>query len=102
MTSKAKAEAILQNGFRDASKQYLTSQEWAGVWVSKLLQSLAYYDIMARLPMIKASSTMVLYGEVDRLRDGEDLLHNNIINAQTFFMKQIIWGSNTAKVIINA
>ena len=37
---------------------------------------------MARLPMIKASSTMVLYGEVDRLRDGEELLNNNIINSQ--------------------
>ena len=34
MTSKAKAEAILNDGFRDASKQYLTGQEWAGVWVS--------------------------------------------------------------------
>ena len=58
------------------------SRAQAGVWVSKLLQSLAYYDIMARLPMIKASSTMVLYGEVDRLRDGEELLNNNIINSQ--------------------
>jgi len=34
MTSKAKAEAILKDGFRDASKQYLSDQEWAGVWVS--------------------------------------------------------------------
>ena len=25
---------------------------------------------------------MVLYGEVDRLRDGEELLHNNIINSE--------------------
>jgi pimeloyl-ACP methyl ester carboxylesterase len=24
---------------------------------------------------------MVMYGEVDRLRDGEELLHNNIANA---------------------
>ena len=63
----------------DANNQ---SRSQAGVWVSKLLQSLAYYDIMARLPMIKASSTMVLYGEVDRLRDGEELLNNNIINSQ--------------------
>ena len=37
---------------------------------------------MTRLPMIKASATMVVYGEVDRLRDGEELLHNNITNAQ--------------------
>ena len=34
MTSKAKAEAILKDGFRDASKQYLSDQEWTGVWVS--------------------------------------------------------------------
>ena len=46
------------------------------------METLAYYDIAPRLPMIKASSTMVLYGEIDRLRDGEELLHNNILNAQ--------------------
>ena len=47
------------------------------------MESLSYYDLMSRLPKIKASSTMVLYGEVDRLRwDGEELLHNNIANAQ--------------------
>ena len=34
MTSEANAEAILKEGFRDASKQYLTDQEWTGVWVS--------------------------------------------------------------------
>ena len=53
----------------------------AGVWVHKLMESLAYYDIMARLPLIQASATMVMYGEIDRLRDGEELLHNNIVNA---------------------
>lgn len=53
----------------------------AGVWVGKLMESLAYYDIMARLPRIRASATLVMYGEVDRLRDGEELLHNNIVNA---------------------
>ena len=47
-----------------------------------LMESLAHYDIMSRLPLIKASSTMVLYGEIDRLRDGEELLHNNIVNAR--------------------
>ena len=53
----------------------------AGVWVGKLMQSLAYYDIMSRLPRIQAGATLVMYGEVDRLRDGEELLHNNIVNA---------------------
>ena len=57
------------------------SRAQAGLWVRKLMESLAWYDIMARLPLIRASATMVLYGEVDRLRDGEELLHNNIRNA---------------------
>ena len=34
IASKANAEAILKDGFRDASKQYLSDQEWAGVCVS--------------------------------------------------------------------
>ena len=59
------------------------SRAQAGIWVRNLLESLSYYDIMSRLPLIKASATMVLYGEVDRLRwDGEELLLNNIVNAQ--------------------
>ena len=41
-----------------------------------------------RLPLIKASSTMVLYGE-DRLRDGEELLHNNIVNARKVILPGI-------------
>ena len=53
----------------------------AGVWVRKLMEALAHYDVMSRLPMVRASSTLVMYGEVDRLRDGEELLHNNIANA---------------------
>ena len=36
---------------------------------------------MTRLPLIKSRETLVLYGEHDRLRDGEELLHNNIVNA---------------------
>ena len=53
----------------------------AGVWVRNLMESLAHYDVMSRLPRVQASSTLVMYGEVDRLRDGEELLHNNIANA---------------------
>ena len=53
----------------------------AGVWVKNLMESLASYDIMSRLPRIEASATLVMYGEHDRLRDGEELLHNNIVNA---------------------
>ena len=53
----------------------------AGLWVGKSMESLAHYDVMSRLPRIRATATMVMYGEVDRLRDGEELLHNNIVNA---------------------
>ncbi len=53
----------------------------AGVWVKKLSHALAHYDIMARLPMIQTRATLVMYGEHDRLREGEELLHNNITNA---------------------
>ena len=59
------------------------SRAKAGVWVRNLMEALSHYDLMARLPMVKASSTMVLYGEVDRLREGADLLLNNIINAES-------------------
>jgi 3-oxoadipate enol-lactonase len=54
----------------------------AGVWVRKTSESLAWYDVMSRLPRIKATATLVLYGEHDRLRDGEDLLCSNISNAR--------------------
>ena len=53
----------------------------AGIWVKNLMEALSYYDIMSRLPQIKTSATLVMYGEHDRLRDGEELLHNNISNA---------------------
>ena len=79
-------------GLKDATTFDEPRQEWlqagnqsrakAGVWVSKLTEALAHYDIMSRLPRVRASSTLVLYGEVDRLRDGAELLHNNIVNAQ--------------------
>ena len=58
----------------------------AGAWVKKLHESLAWYDIMARLPLVKARETLVLYGEHDRLRDGEELLHNNIVRARKRIM----------------
>ncbi len=76
---------------KDATTFAEPKQEWldagnrsrtqAGVWAKNLMESLAHYDIMSRLPLIKASATMVMYGEVDRLRDAEELLHNNIVNA---------------------
>lgn len=58
-----------------------STRQQAGEWVRNLHQSLSYYDIMSRLPLIQASATLVMYGEKDMLRDGEELLHNNIVNA---------------------
>ena len=80
-------------GLKEATTFANPRQEWldannqsrakAGVWVSKLTEALSYYDLKSRLPMVKASSTMVLYGEVDRLGEGAGLLVNNITNAQS-------------------
>ena len=79
-------------GLREATTFARPTEEWlarnnesrarAGVWVRNLMESLAWYDLMSRLPLIKASATLVLYGEVDRLREGEELLHNNIVGAR--------------------
>ena len=80
-------------GLKEATTFANPKQEWlesnnqsrakAGVWVRNLMEALSHYDLMARLPIVQASSTMVLYGEVDRLREGADLLLNNIINAES-------------------
>ena len=77
---------------RDATTFVNPTEEWlernnesrarAGVWVRNLMESLVWYDLMSRLPRIRASATLVLYGEADRLREGEELLHNNIVNAR--------------------
>ena len=69
--------------FADPKPEWLdatnNTRDQAGVWVQNLSNSLAHYDIMARLPLVKSRETLVLYGEHDRLRDGEELLHNNIV-----------------------
>ena len=53
----------------------------AGIWVKKTMEALVWYDICARLPLIKASASLVLYGEHDRLREGEDILRYGLPNA---------------------
>lgn len=53
----------------------------AGIWFRKSMEALASYDIVSRLPRVKATSTLVLNGEHDPLRDGEDMLRYNIPNA---------------------
>ncbi len=54
----------------------------AGAWVGKVSETLAYYSIVSRLPLIKATATLLLYGEADRLRAAEDILHHNIVGAR--------------------
>ena len=57
------------------------SHAQAGVLVGEVRRALAHYDIMARLPLVKASATLVMYGEQDRRREVGDLLLNNIRNS---------------------
>ena len=54
----------------------------AGAWVGKVSETLAYYSIVSRLPLIKATATLLLYGEADRLRVAEDILYHNIVGAR--------------------
>ena len=57
------------------------SRNQSGIWFIKTLTALAWYDIVARLPHIKATSAMVMYGEHDFLRDlAEDILRYNLPN----------------------
>ena len=79
--------------FADPKPEWLdatnNTRDQAGVWVQNLSNSLAHYDIMARLPLVKSRETLVLYGEHDRLRDGEELLHNNIVNATKKILPEV-------------
>ena len=57
------------------------SHAQAGVLVGEVRRALAYYDIMARLPLVKARATLVMNGEHDRRRVVGDMLLNNIRNS---------------------
>ena len=58
------------------------AHEQAGVLVGEVRHALAYYDILARLPLVKARGTLVMYGEHDRRRAVAELLLNNIRNSR--------------------
>ena len=62
------------------------SHAQAGVSVGEVRHALAHYDIMARLPLVKARATLVMYGEHDRRRGVGDLLYNNIRNSSKAFL----------------
>ena len=65
------------------------SRTEAGSWVKHLSNSLNNYDLLARLPLIKASKTLVLYGEEDRLISGAPILKNNIIRSSITTMNKV-------------
>ncbi|MBM3942522.1 MAG: alpha/beta hydrolase [SAR202 cluster bacterium] len=77
-----KARATFANPKQEWLEATNRTRAQAGVWVRNLMESLAYYDVLARLPLVRATATLVMYGEHDRLRDGEEILHNNIVNAR--------------------
>ena len=61
----------------------------AGVWgCRRTTECLAWYDVVSRLPLVKASATLVLNGEHDRLRETDEVLLNNLPNAT----KQVLPG----------
>ena len=76
-----KARATFANPTPEWVEATNQTRAQAGSWVRQLSETLAYYDVMAHLPRVRATATLVLYGGQDRLRDGEELLHSNIINA---------------------
>ena len=52
-----------------------------GTWAHRTQEVLAWYDVRARLPHIKASATLVLTGEHSLRPDSDDVLLHNIPNA---------------------
>jgi pimeloyl-ACP methyl ester carboxylesterase len=66
---------------REWMEAFNQSRAQAGVWVRKLTEALSYYDVMSRLPLVRARKTLILNGELDSLRDNEELLRGNIRNA---------------------
>lgn len=53
----------------------------AGKWARKTMEALTWYDLLSRLHHIRATATLVVYGELDQLRKDEDILLYNIPNA---------------------
>jgi pimeloyl-ACP methyl ester carboxylesterase len=71
---------------REWQEAFNRSRAQAGVWVRQLTEALSYYDVMSRLPLVQARKTLVLNGELDSLRDNEELLLGNIRNASLALM----------------
>jgi pimeloyl-ACP methyl ester carboxylesterase len=66
------------------------SREQAGVWVKKTMEALNWFDIVSRLPKIKASASLIVYGEHDPLRElAEDILRYNLPNAEKAILKDL-------------
>ena len=89
VTPKTREQLIERGSFADPSPEVVAkyNELWthAGRSAYETTVALAWYDITSRLQHIKAP-TMILYGEKDPLRDGEDVLKHNIANARKVIM----------------
>ena len=66
------------------------SRDQAGIWMSKTLTALAWFDIVSLLPKIKATASLVVYGEQDFLRDlAEDILRYNLPNCSKVILPNL-------------
>ena len=81
-----KAATTFANPLPEWAEKMTETRTQAGEWVRKCRVALTWYNITARLPHIRASATLVLNGELDRLRDGEDVLRYNIANSSKVVM----------------
>jgi pimeloyl-ACP methyl ester carboxylesterase len=87
--TKTREQLIEGASFADPSPQVVAkfNELWshAGRSTYDIFVALAWYDIISRLKHIKAP-TMILYGEKDFLRDGEEILRHNIPNSRKVVM----------------
>ena len=66
------------------------SRDQAGIWMSKTLTALAWFDVVSLLPRIKATASLVVYGEVDVLRElAEDILRYNLPNCSKLILPDL-------------
>lgn len=63
------------------------SRDQAGIWMSKTMTALAWFDIATLLPRIKATASLVVYGEQDFLRElADDILRYNLPNCSKLIL----------------
>ena len=55
----------------------------------KLREALVYYDVIPNLPLIRTCKTLILNGELYSLRDGENLIPNNLRKANLALLPNV-------------